>query len=354
MKNLYLSISFLILISIFFLFIIEKIIVKKFPDWIKQEHSPYIFYSYDKNLGWSNTKNSHGGVFKRSEFEYEININSEGGRDDEFKRPNKKLDIAVLGDSFVWGVGAAYGERFTEILENYNPKINDVRNYGVSGYGQVHNLIQLKENLVNLQEVDLLVLTVCLSNDLEDNVLKYRYGYYKPYLELNKNSIEIKGIPVKNNKEITRKKNYFFGMGLKQFYLKSKSVLLEKYAGILNPKDFYTFDENLSKYKIDKINRMYRIFDLAIDEILKISNKTNTKIVVLFAPTKFEVEYLVDEPSKVRDNLTRILKDKKIDYIDPTDIFEKSDFWEKDGHWTSYGHIKIAKVLNNYLNNLYK
>jgi lysophospholipase L1-like esterase len=354
LKNLLKDLSLLITTICFCLFFLEIFIIYKFPDWISEENSPYIFYSYDSNLGWVNTKNSHGGIFKRPEFEYEININSNGGRDDEFKTPNEKLDIAVLGDSFVWGVGVEYGKRFTELIEESNLNVNDVRNYGVSGYGQIHNLIQIKENIVNLEDIDLLILTVCLSNDLEDNVLNFRHGYHKPYAELNKNSLEIKGIPVINNNEITRKVEYYAGLGLKKLYKKIKTKVLEWRAGILYPTDFYTFDENLSQYKIDKINQMYEVFESIVEEIFRISNKSNTKIVVLFAPTKFEIEYDVDEPSKVRDNLSKILQNKGINFIDPTEKFDKSDFWEIDGHWKEKGHRKIAEELKNYLNNFYQ
>ena len=51
-------------------------------------------------------------------------------RKDEFR-------VAFLGDSFTWGVGTPYGERFTEIVESLNPKINAL-NFGVTGYSPVH------------------------------------------------------------------------------------------------------------------------------------------------------------------------------------------------------------------------
>ena len=75
LKNLLKDLSLLITTICFCLFFLEIFIIYKFPDWISEENSPYIFYSYDSNLGWVNTKNSQGGIFKRPEFEYEIPLN---------------------------------------------------------------------------------------------------------------------------------------------------------------------------------------------------------------------------------------------------------------------------------------
>ena len=41
--------------------------------------------------------------------------------------------VAVLGDSFTWGFGVPYGERFTEIVEARDRKIN-VLNFGVEAF----------------------------------------------------------------------------------------------------------------------------------------------------------------------------------------------------------------------------
>ena len=68
-------------------------------------------------LGWSNIPDARG-VFSRAEFSYELNINSLGLRGAEIT-PDKPAGIrrvAVLGDSFVWGIGAADDELFTTLL----------------------------------------------------------------------------------------------------------------------------------------------------------------------------------------------------------------------------------------------
>jgi len=76
------------------------------------------------------------GTYKREEFEYTISINRYGMRQHPVSTKRKAGDysIAVLGDSFVWGIGVADEDRFTEFLERELPG-TEVLNFGVSGYG---------------------------------------------------------------------------------------------------------------------------------------------------------------------------------------------------------------------------
>src|SRR5688572_8965338 len=98
-----------------------------------------IFHRFDPVLGWALIPHAQGR-FSRLEFSYPVEINSLGMWDVEVqsKRPDE-FRVAVLGDSFTWGNGAAYGERFTEVVEALNPRIN-VLNLGVPGYSPVQYL----------------------------------------------------------------------------------------------------------------------------------------------------------------------------------------------------------------------
>src|ERR1017187_8554500 len=102
----------------------------------------YVFYHFDPVLGWDNLPNMQG-QFSRSEFSYPVKINSNGLWDAEIKpKQPGEFRVAVLGDSFTWGLGVAYGGRFTEVAEALEPKIN-VLNFGVSGYSPIQYLFQL-------------------------------------------------------------------------------------------------------------------------------------------------------------------------------------------------------------------
>ena len=104
----------------------------------------FVFYRYDPVLGWSNLPNMQG-QFSRIEFSYPVQINSLGMRDVEPADARKgEFKVAFMGDSFTWGVGAAYGERFTEVVEALDPRINAL-NFGVSGFAPVQYLLQIDQ-----------------------------------------------------------------------------------------------------------------------------------------------------------------------------------------------------------------
>ncbi len=348
--------TLLFFIAVLICLLITEFSVRKiFPSWFDVISEPYTFYKFDPILGWSNQANSHGGLFQRREFIHKIDTNSDGARDREFLPINEKLDILVLGDSFVWGVGSEYGDRFTEVLEK-NPLINEARNFGVSGYGQIQEFLQLKNELVSVRGVDLIVLTICLSNDLQDNVSPFRYGYLKPYAEINSNGeLDINGIPVpfnkKSSKEFSSSNEDYFGKGLSLIY----HAFLRKFSpsheieDLVNEADFYKSDYELSIEQKIKINEMYLVFDKLIQSINNFAVTSKIPLVVVLAPTKYEVQFKVPYPMKVRDRIATILSRENIVFIDPASDLTSDDFWIDDGHWNKKGHKKIANAIIAYI-----
>ncbi len=71
-----------------------------------------------------------------SDFSIIYKINSQGLRDKEygFTKPKNKIRILSFGDSFTFGEGIEYGERFTDIIEKSFPNL-EVINFGVPGNG---------------------------------------------------------------------------------------------------------------------------------------------------------------------------------------------------------------------------
>ncbi len=78
-----------------------------------------------------------------SDFSIIYKINSQGLRDKEygFTKPKNKIRILSFGDSFTFGEGIEYGQRFTDIIEKSFPNL-EVINFGVPGYGLDQCLIR--------------------------------------------------------------------------------------------------------------------------------------------------------------------------------------------------------------------
>ena len=155
----------------------------------------YNFYRYDPVLGWSNIPDARG-TFSRAEFSYELNINSLGlrGAGITTEKPVGTRRIAVLGDSFVWGIGAAEPELFTTLLAESLPA-TQVLNFGVAGYSPIQ--YHLLTDKVLALDPDLVIISFCLGNDFADAVYWNRYDYYKPYARLDESGqLLIDGYPI--------------------------------------------------------------------------------------------------------------------------------------------------------------
>ena len=88
----------------------------------------------------------------------------------------------MLGDSYVWGVGATQEELFT--APEVHGTNDELINCGVGGYGtdQEYLFYLLKGQTF---DVDQVVLAFTLYNDVENNLNSKQYSYLKPYFTLN-------------------------------------------------------------------------------------------------------------------------------------------------------------------------
>src|ERR1700738_3794234 len=93
----------------------------------------YRFCRFDHELGWAPLKNI---TYVEKENRYSVHQNQFGLRapdDVQLKKTPGRKRILVLGDSYVWGVGASQEELFTA-PEVYGTN-DELINFGVSGYG---------------------------------------------------------------------------------------------------------------------------------------------------------------------------------------------------------------------------
>ena len=99
-------------------------------------------YRYDAELGWAAVPGSSSVV--NNARTVHAQHNSLGLRDIEFSL-DAQPTILFLGDSFVWGLDAEAGERFTDLLR---PHITGykVLAAGISGYGTDQEYLLLKRS----------------------------------------------------------------------------------------------------------------------------------------------------------------------------------------------------------------
>ena len=134
-------------------------------------------YRYDAELGWVPIAGSSAAVTNARTIQ--AHHNSLGLRDEEFTL-DAKPTIMFLGDSFVWGLDAEAGERFSELLKPRIPGYK-ILAAGVSGYGTDQEYLLLQKLWPKVKPA-VVVLIFCTDNDRADNSSNIRYeGYQKPY-----------------------------------------------------------------------------------------------------------------------------------------------------------------------------
>lgn len=146
---------------------------------------------YDRELGWVPIPNLQT-TFQGS-VPFHIAQNHLGFRDAE-GGPKQGKRLLFLGDSYIWGYDAEYGQRFTELLEQQMPGWQ-VMNEGVSGYGTDQEYLMLRRTYAEVQP-DVVVLEYNRW-DHEDNSSNLRYGYFKPYfVQTGPDALSLRGVPV--------------------------------------------------------------------------------------------------------------------------------------------------------------
>jgi lysophospholipase L1-like esterase len=366
-RNFFLVIIVLI-VSVMTVMVLEGLL-SLFENQQVREATPnqYAFYRFDSQLGWNNEANSEG-IYKRWEFEYAVKINAYGMRYRNFAKDRNPAiyRVAVLGDSYTWGIGVADAERFTEKVEDLaNHKI-EMLNFGVAGYGPIQYYLRLDEIIE--YKPDMVLIAFCLGNDFADNVLWRRYGYPKPYAERNSNgTLAIKGYPLPNvgnfgfhqfrNSAVLDWLETHSAIGrrillLVNNYEKSKNL---KQQGLVNfassQKDIYDENANASS----TVREAVLINEMILAKIKERLDAAGIKLVVMEVPTKFEVGLeaglLAEKKANLRAHnaLMSSLEKFSINKIELIDDITAADFWRTDGHWRPSGHEKAAQKIYDSL-----
>lgn len=320
----------------------------------------YEFYQFDPVLGWSNAPNTTG-TFQRDEFSYRMRINRHGMRDRDVsvEPPPDRLRVAVLGDSFVWGIGVADAERFTERLAAIGPY--DVLNFGVSGYGPLQHLLMLDRVLEFRPAV--VVVAFCLDNDFSDNVLRQRYGYLKPHAWLDAcGDVAIAGYPLRNVKALRTGSSFTAGSWSRALVAHSalvRRVVKPRSAGDTDAPQagLVGFSEELIYRDVASLtpsegrlrDAAIRINKLLLARIRERVERAGARMVLLAVPTKGEYPASGGVRHGVVDSLRATAKEIGVPLIDPVDQMSLADFWKIDGHWHPGGHQKIATALAAWL-----
>jgi lysophospholipase L1-like esterase len=132
---------------------------------------------FDSRLGWSLIPGSSvHSVDDARGLDYTIRVNRWGLRERDFgwEKPDGVRRVVFMGDSFAFGVGVEQDRRLSDFVGRALDGGFEVINAAVCGWGTDQELIQYQRTVRRL-EPDVVVLTVCVSNDVLNNMLDHLY-----------------------------------------------------------------------------------------------------------------------------------------------------------------------------------
>jgi hypothetical protein len=298
---------------------------------------------------------------KYNNYDYTLRTNSYGLPCPQFSitKPDTIASrILVIGDAFTMPEGLEYQYSYPALLEkslNHQSgnKWIQVINAGVTGYGPVEELAQMKE-LIHLLKPDV-ILYEFFINEFEEVSLTPEKRLNNIGLISNENAVKryFRNSQVINH--LNKIKNSFTD------WLKNKPDDLSYKKALLN---FYRNDEN-SLYEKSNLN----LLEQYLDSMKQLTDKHNTKFIICYVPGAVSVSkksdmsyfpknldlsnnplYDLSKPFKYLNIITDRLQVKLLDLTTALKSSPEQPVYFPDSwHWNKEGHIVVARAIKDYL-----
>ncbi len=345
------------------------------------------YMEHDAWLGWRKRPGARV-IYRRSEYQVEVLINSHGLRDPErtYEHPPGVLRILALGDSFLEGYTVPLADTATQVLErqlNAAGARAEVINAGTAGYSTDQEYLYYSRQ--GMRYSPQIVLVFFYFNDVYFNARDSAWGDPKPVFVVNAGKLALAGVPVPTPQlapaptpgavpppERSGSALYAFvrdrlRRGAPRTYNRLAALGLWEAIQPLAP------HPQLKVFK--KVHVPAEIED-AWDRTARIlaawKQETEThqsRLLIVYVPSRMEVSdrdwelsrlrYSMDEPRWGRDQvaarLRRIGTALAVPVLDLTPALRAASGWKGvpyfqfDGHWNALGHRVAAEQIGAYL-----
>jgi len=283
---------------------------------------------FDSELGWRLVPH-----ITKKDFQWSASLpattNSLGWRDDEFTAgpvPGHTR-ILALGDSFTFGFGVDYGQRFSEFMEQSSESI-EVLNMGVFAYGTDQELLAYQLYGKALRP-DIVVINLYLGNDLADIRSNEVHSFPKPYFVMDGSSLNlIKPVP---------------GAWVRA---RSVSYLAELIFKVVKGDDL---DTELAP-ELKDTDPVELLLALLKRLSVETSEAGARLLVVLIHPRDATVR-----ERSFHQHVVSAIGKSGLEMLDLREVFFENsvrpckEFYLPDGHWNSNGHAEFARALDSDL-----
>ena len=312
------------------------------PIPAKAVDEKYRFCRFDHELGWAPLENvtyaQKGFLVHQNQFRLR------GPDDIQLKNTPGKKRVLVLGDSYVWGVGATQEELFTapEVYRTDDELING----GVSGYGTDQEyLFYLREG--QKFDVDQVALAFTPYNDVENNLNSRQYSYLKPYFTLNAGQLVLHNDHVR----YSIFENFFRTMKQES---RVCDLCNDGVAGLIRTLRRKHKEPLEADVVVSDADRKGIELTLAIIKKLKeAAEARHAELYVVFIPYKPRIEQHLPGNHPFAPLLAKGLTQMGITYREPYPEFLKSaiagvdPFNVEDNHFNAAGHALFAKFVTD-------
>jgi hypothetical protein len=309
--------------------------------------------------------------FRSAEFDTTIRTNNVGFRE-EHDYAGEAVDIGLVGDSFTFGHGVEFGERYSDLLRRHFPGKTIYSYAYANGYSPPHYYLFLKRNPKLIAKT--VVMGLYLGNDLTDDIedIDFRYDASGELASTASIHYEISD----QGAEITR----LYGRGrrlfdlLDRFHLGRLVLLAIDRAGPAWQTVHGWIDRRIPALSRFHEGQLDRTSLLGLEYISKLDRhlrSEGSRLVVLLIPEAFAVAdyswchrvlpYTPELCREVRakhqpqEALAAWFVEHEIEFVDPTVRFQALEargtrlYFESDPHWTREGHRAASDILAEYL-----
>ncbi len=290
--------------------------------WVRVLHlskdNPIRIIDEQKVEKWMPNQNGHAVTGNRRQNFSEFKINESGFNSyREFQPTKEKVEIALVGDSFIEGFHQHYYNSIGKKIENKLPGI-EVYEYGYAGYDMADQLHLINVYQDKFKLIDHVILGIKFSNDLtrdEYKVIQSRMKLESPLFR-----------------------------ALRQI----KLLVYVQNIGALDPlkKLLSKITSGSSKKKEKKLKTAGQIRE---EEQVFIENFES--LIKLYDYDKERYTFLLDSKN-TSTTFLKYLETHEYSYIDFAPRFEKEKRPKTliyDKHWNNYGRSLIAEVIANYI-----
>tara|TARA_X000000950_G_C13875176_1_gene644555 strand:- start:327 stop:1511 length:1185 start_codon:yes stop_codon:yes gene_type:complete len=300
-----------------------------FSDYKKYYFKPPIKYINEKDLFLlSLTPNKNYISSNENGYFASFSADRYGFNNPDNQWDKSEIDIILVGDSFVEGVGVNRPHDIASVLRNLG---SDVLSLGLSGYGPLKNYAVVKEYLKpNHKKVFYLHYE---GNDLTDLKEELKNNFLTKYLD-------------KNFKQNLYDNNFYLEpTGLWKGFLKifySRKLILG-----------YLKLYGLTSVKKDFTEKNFNDFEKVLSDLNKYIKKNNSEFYFVYLPERSR--YYVDKDYIDQfDQVMNVAKKLNIPIIDMKEVFSKEKnvmdlFAQYGGHYSHLGYKKVATSIDNFL-----